>query len=110
MLGERAVEFSSRHPGFAAHSLHLLGDVATYHDRVYGEVGEALYTRARVLADQLGMRPLVAQCHLGLGRLHARTNRSRTAREHVERAISMHREMDMPFWLVESEEALKRLL
>jgi len=56
------------------------------------------------------MRPLVAQCHLGLGRLHARTNRSRTAREHVERAISMHREMDMPFWLVESEEALKRLL
>ena len=110
VLGERAVEFSSRHPGFAAHSLHLLGDVATYHDRVYGEVGEALYTRARVLADQLGMRPLVAQCHLGLGRLHARTNRSRTAREHVERAISMHREMDMPFWLVESEEALKRLL
>jgi hypothetical protein len=38
-----------------------------------------------------------------------RTDKPRTAREHVDRAISMHREMDMPFWLAESEETLKRL-
>src|SRR5262249_51077709 len=36
-LGDRALEFSPRQPGFAAHALHLLGDIATHLDRFDAE-------------------------------------------------------------------------
>src|SRR5215475_13402924 len=36
-----------------------------------------------VLATELGMRPLVAHCHLGLGKLYRRTGKREPAREHV---------------------------
>ena len=42
-LGDRAVESSAGHPGFAAHAQHLLGDVATHPDRFDVESGEAHY-------------------------------------------------------------------
>jgi len=45
------------------------------------------------------MRPLVAHCHLGLGRLYQRTGTRDQAREHLTTATTMYREMDMPFWL-----------
>jgi hypothetical protein len=55
------------------------------------------------LAMELGMRPLVAHCHLGLGKLYRHTLRSPEAREHFTTATSMYREMDMRFWLEQSE-------
>jgi tetratricopeptide (TPR) repeat protein len=59
-LGERAVESSPSQPGFAAHALHLLGDVATHPDQFHAESAEAHYRQALVLAEPRGMRPLVA--------------------------------------------------
>ena len=69
-LGDRAVESSPGQHGFAAHSLHLLGDIATHPDRFDGESGEAHYRQALALAEPRGMLPLVAHCHLGLGKLY----------------------------------------
>ena len=37
------------------------------------EDAEGYYREALALASQLGMRPLVAHCHLGLGTLASRT-------------------------------------
>jgi len=54
---------------------------------------------ALALADELGMRPLVAHCHLGLGKLYWRTGRRQEAQEHLTTATTMYREMDMRFWL-----------
>ena len=51
------------------------------------------------LAEPRGMRPLVAHCHLGLGKLYARTRKRQEAQEHLTRATTMYREMDMRFWL-----------
>ncbi len=45
------------------------------------------------------MHPLVAHCHLGLGRLHRRTDKRQEALEHLTTATTMYREMDMRFWL-----------
>jgi hypothetical protein len=45
------------------------------------------------------MRPLVAHCHLGLGKLYARTADLAQAEEHRAKATSMYREMGMGFWL-----------
>ncbi len=72
-LGHRALESASGQPGFAAHALRLLGDVATHPDRFDADTGEARYRQALALAEPRHMRPLVAHCHLGLGKLHRRT-------------------------------------
>jgi hypothetical protein len=50
------------------------------------------------------MRPLVAHCHLGLGKLCWRTGRRQEeAQEHLTTATTMYREMDMLFWLEKAE-------
>ena len=49
------------------------------------------------------MRPLVAHCHLGLGKLYRRIGKRKQARDHLMTATTMYREMDMPFWLEQAE-------
>jgi hypothetical protein len=48
-----------------------------------------------------GMRPLVAHCHLGLGKLYRRTDKREQAHEHLTTA--MYREMGMSYWLEQAE-------
>jgi tetratricopeptide (TPR) repeat protein len=92
-----------------AHALHLLGDIATHPDRFDAETGKAHYRQALALAEPRGMRPLVAHCHLGLGRLYQRTGEREQAREHLTTATTMYREMDMRFWFDEAEAELAAL-
>jgi hypothetical protein len=63
--------------------LRLLGDIATHPDRFDAESGEAHYRHALALAEPRGMRPLVAHCHLGLGKLYRRTGKRQEAQEHL---------------------------
>jgi len=49
------------------------------------------------------MRPLVAHCHLGLGKLYRRTGRHEQAQEHLAIATTMYREMGMRFYLQQAE-------
>ena len=67
------------------------------------EGAEADYRHAMALASELGLRPLVAHCHLGLGKLYRRTGQREQAREHLATATTMYREMDMRFWLEQAE-------
>jgi len=106
-LANHAVESSSSQPGFAAHALHLLGDIATHPDRFDAETGEAHYRQALTLAEPRSMRPLVAHCHLGLGKLYRRTDKREQAQEHLTTAMTMYREMDMRFWLEKAETELR---
>jgi tetratricopeptide (TPR) repeat protein len=108
-LGDRAVEFSPRQPGFEAHALHLLGDIATDPDRFDAESAEVHYWKALALAEPRGMRPLVAHCHLGLGKLYRCTRKRQQAQEHLTTAATMYREMDMQFYLEQAEGGLKEL-
>jgi uncharacterized protein HemY len=55
------------------------------------------------------MRPLIAHCHLGLGKLYWRTGRCEEASEHLTIATTLYREMDMQFWLGQAEEGMKEL-
>jgi hypothetical protein len=45
------------------------------------------------------MRPLVAHCHLGLGKLSRRTGKRARAQEHIATAATMYRDMGLTFWL-----------
>jgi class 3 adenylate cyclase/tetratricopeptide (TPR) repeat protein len=58
------------------------------------------------LATELSMRPEVAHCHLGLGKLYRQTGDRARAHEHLTTAMTMYREMDMGFWLEKAEAAL----
>jgi hypothetical protein len=98
-LGRRAVESAQRQPGFTAHGLRLLGDLATHPDEFDAESGEAHYRQALALAQLHGMRPLVAHCRLGLGKLYDRIGQLERAQENMTAATTLFREMDMHFWL-----------
>jgi hypothetical protein len=67
------------------------------------------YHQAIGLAAELGMRPLVAHCHLGLGKLYRRTGRRHDAREHLTTATTMYHEMGMTYWLEEVQRELTEL-
>jgi tetratricopeptide (TPR) repeat protein len=108
-LGERAVEWSRSQPCYAAEALHLLGDVASHPDRFDPECGEAHYRQSLALAEPRGMRPLIAHCHLGLGKLYRRTDQRKRAREHLTTATTIYREMAMTYWLEKAEAELKGL-
>jgi class 3 adenylate cyclase/tetratricopeptide (TPR) repeat protein len=108
-LGDRALVSSPRHPGFAAHARHLLGDIATYPDRCDAGSGEAQYRQALALAEPRGMRPLVAHCHLGLGTLYVTTGKREQACTELSTAIALYRAMDMTFWLPQAEAALAQV-
>ncbi len=89
--------------GFEAWTLRLLGEIALRRDPLQVEDAEAPYRQSMALADELGMRPLAAHCHLGLGKLHRRTGKREQAHDHLAAATTMYREMDMRFWLDQAE-------
>jgi tetratricopeptide (TPR) repeat protein len=93
-LGARASE---------AYALCLAGDVAS---AGCAEDAEGYYREALARATELGMRPLVAHCHLGLGTLYRKTGKGAEAREHLNTAATMYREMGMTFWLENANAAL----
>jgi len=107
-LAGRAVESSSTQPGFAAHALHLFGDIATHPERFDPQTGKAYYQEALSLAEPRGMRPLVAHCHRGLGNLYRRIGKPKKAQEHFAPAAAMYAEMGMQFWSENLEKGIGR--
>jgi class 3 adenylate cyclase/tetratricopeptide (TPR) repeat protein len=61
------------------------------------------YHHALALATQLDMRPLIAHCHLGLGKLCRRSGQREPAREHFTTAVTMYAEMGMASWLEQAK-------
>jgi class 3 adenylate cyclase/tetratricopeptide (TPR) repeat protein len=92
--------------GHEAWALRLLGEIASHHDHPDVATAEAHYGAAMTLAAELGMRPLAAHCHLGLGKLYRRTGKHEPAQEHLATATTMYRQMAMGFWLEKAEAAL----
>jgi len=73
------------------------------------ESGVAHYRMALALAELRGMRPLVAHCHLGLGKLYRRTGKPEQAQEHLDIATTMYREMNIRVWPEQAEAEMKEL-
>jgi tetratricopeptide (TPR) repeat protein len=87
--------------GYQAWALRLLSEIASHREPLEAETADEHYRQA--LADELGMRPLVAHCHLGLGMLYHRTGDRANAEEHLTTAATMYREMKMDFWRAKAE-------
>jgi len=89
--------------GALAYALRLLGETAARRDPPSLDAALAAYREAAALAEELGMRPLLAHCHLGLARLDARAGRTADARPHLVAALEAFRDLDMPFFLERSQ-------
>jgi tetratricopeptide (TPR) repeat protein len=102
------LEFSRAHQerGHEAYALRLLGEIAARQQPLEAEQAAAHYRQALALAEELGMRPLQAHCHCGLGTLYSQTGRLEEARAALATAIDMYRAMEMTFWLPQAETAL----
>ena len=91
--------------GAGAWTQWLLGEI---HSRAGSlETAEAHYEKAMAVASELGMAPLVAHCHLGLGRSYGRAKRGEPAHDHLARAADLYRSLEMPFWIRETEGTLE---
>jgi len=92
--------------GYQAHALRLLGEIAAHGEPPQVEPATDYYQQSLALADELGMRPLLAHCHLGLGILYNRIGRPEQARAELAAAIELYRAMEMIFWLARAEAGL----
>jgi tetratricopeptide (TPR) repeat protein len=110
-LAECALVHARAHQerGNKAYALRLLGEVAAQREPPEREQAEAHHHQALALADELGMRPLRAHCHLGLGMLYGKLGQRAQARRELSAAIEMYRTMAMTFWLPQAEAALAQV-
>ena len=107
-LAKQALTHARAHQehGHQAYALRLLGEIAARREPPETALAEAHYHQALALAEALGMRPLQAHCHLGLGTLYTRTGQREQARTELPTAIALYRAMEMTFWLPQAEAAL----
>jgi tetratricopeptide (TPR) repeat protein len=104
----QALDLAQRHGerGHEALALYQLGAVHAQADPPEVTQSEGRYREALALAETLGMRPLMAHCHLGLGTLYVKIGRPEQARTTLATAIDLYRAMEMTFWLPQAEAAL----
>ena len=107
----QALDLARQHKarGDEALALHQLGAVQAHADPPDIAQAEAHYQQALSLANELGMRPLVAHCHLGLGTLYSRVGRLEEARTALATAIHMYRTLEMSLWLPQAEATLAQI-
>jgi tetratricopeptide (TPR) repeat protein len=101
-LAREALELTRRlgARGNEAYALCLSGDIAS---AAGAADADEYYRSGLALASDLGMRPLIARCHLGLGKLDVQTGKRQKAQEHLTAATMLFRDMDMRFWLEQAE-------
>jgi len=90
-------------------ALYQLGVVYAHAGPPNAAQAEAHYQQALSLAEALGMRPLQAHCHHGLGMLYAATSQREQASAALSAAIALYRAMEMTFWLPQAKTALAQV-
>ena len=103
-----ALDLSRRQGGHGdeAWALHTLAEIATRQEPPGIALALESCTRALGLAEELGMAPLQARCHLSLGRLHLQSGEAGDARVELSRAVEMLGRMQMWHWLGAAETLL----
>jgi tetratricopeptide (TPR) repeat protein/nucleotide-binding universal stress UspA family protein len=110
-IAERALTLACERQerGHQAYALRLLGEIASRREPLERESAEPYYRQALALAEALGMRPLQAHCHRGLGTLYAETGRRELAHAELSTAIALYRAKAMTFLLPQVEAGLAQV-
>jgi len=94
--------------GLEAWALRLAAEVSAQHAVL--DVPEDLYGQAMRRAEHLGLRPLTARCHLGLGSLYRRAGKDHDAQAHLVAGAALFRKMHMPLWTDRVDAELRMLV
>ena len=107
----RALHLSRAHKehGHEAYAIRLLAELGSSGDSPDLEKSETFYREAIALAERLGMRPLLAECQLGLGQRHLLAGLRSNAEQLLRTALASFQALGMPFWLARAQEELQRL-
>jgi tetratricopeptide (TPR) repeat protein len=107
-LAERALTLARERQerGRETYALRLLGEIAARREPPEREQAETHYRQALALAGELGMRPLQAHYHRGLGTLYTMTGQREQARAELLIALELYKAMEMTFWLPQAEATL----
>jgi len=95
--------------GHEAYVLRLLAEITAHQEPLDVKAAAAAYRLALDLTEELGMRPLTAQCHFGLGRVGQRAGQRQLSEPYLTTATIMFREMGMSHWLKRAETAMALL-
>jgi tetratricopeptide (TPR) repeat protein len=111
LIASQALDTSQRHAerGREAEALYVLGEIGLSTIPMDITKVQDHYRQSMVLADEIGLRPLLAHCHVGLGKLYQRTGNPQQAKEHLTNGVAMMRDMQMGLWLERAEAELKEL-
>ncbi len=106
---QRALELARRYQekGPEAWALYLLAASQKDSPRPQTTPVRDTYLDALRRSETVGMRPLSAHCHLGLGRLYHRTDRDSEAKAKFSQAVDLYRQMDMQYFLKQAESDLQ---
>ena len=96
--------------GNEADALRLLGDIALSRDGLGIEGAAESYRQAMAIAEHLELRPLLARCHIGIGRVHLRMDDPANARKHLTTGLDMFRAMQMRYWPESAAAQMAKLL
>src|SRR6185437_13613347 len=114
---EQACDFATRalrlagergERGHEAWAHLLLGKIASRREGADVAAAEAHYVASKALASELGMQPLVAHCHFGLGKRYSRAG-ERQATEHITKAMNLFSEMGMRLWFEKGKSELQNV-
>jgi tetratricopeptide (TPR) repeat protein len=110
-VADRALDLSKKHKerGHQAWVLKVLGDIALHRDPPNTDLAEVHYRQAFALSQELGMRPLQAHCHVGLGRICGTRGLPDQARAEFRAAVDLYRSMEMTFWFNRADAALRNI-
>jgi len=108
-VAERALSLAQefRHRVCEPWALRNLAEIAARREPSGIAVAEGYYQQALALAEEFRMRPVLASCHLGLGRLYRRADRHAEADRHFSTARTLFRDMNMQAGLQQVEAELR---
>jgi len=108
---ERALALARDHkePGYEGWTLRLLAEIALGSDPPNAVQAMEYGRSALAMAEAWKMRPLMAHCHLALGRALALVDEPNAATRHLAAAGQLLGEMDMQAWLGQARTELERL-
>ena len=108
---EQALELARAHKeaGYEGWAIRLLAEIALGSNPPDGARAMEYGRKALAMAEELGMRPLMAHSRLVLGRALAQGADRDAARRHLAAASQLLAEMDMQAWLGPAQAGLERL-
>ena len=95
-----------REGGHEAEASCMVASVLAAGDPREAEAAAVAFADALAKAEALGMRPIIARCHFGLGQLHQRRGEPVKAGEHLTRAVTLLRALGMRPWLERARAAI----